>query len=291
MTAHLVIGASGQIGEHILLHARAAGHEAHGTYFEHARPGFAHLDIRDSNQVESLVAKLHPNVVWLPAAIANVDYCEGHSDETFATNVKGLYHVLEAARRADARLVYFSSDYIFDGREGPYSENDVPRPLSEYGCQKLIAEHAVAVHAPDGLILRTTVVYGWESGEKNFVLQLLRKLRRGERMRVPSDQVGTPTYVSDLAKAAVALAETPAHGVFHLAGTDRVDRLTFAKSAARAFGLDPDLVEGVTTDELDQGAPRPLEAGLISHRDRSGCPTLRGYAEGLRAMAAEEGRS
>lgn len=286
-----MIGASGQVGEHLLRQAREAGHDTLGTYLERERPGFEQLDIRDAGRVDILVRQARPAVVWLSAARTNVDLCESHPEETFATNVEGVYQVIGAARRARAKLVFFSSDYVFDGRAGPYSEGDVPRPISEYGRQKLAAEHAVAVHAPDALILRTTVVYGWESGGKNFVMQLVRKLRRGERMRVPSDQVGSPTYAPDLARTAMALADSPARGLFHVAGPDRVDRLVFAQAAAEEFGLDPDLIEGVPTEELDQGAPRPLDAGLITRKDGAGLASLRGFAEGLRAMAEEEPQS
>ncbi len=291
MTVHLVIGASGQVGEHILHQAGLAGHGALGTYHESERPGFTQLDIRDSGQVDRLIRQTRPAVVWLPAATTNVDYCETHPEETFATNVAGVYHVLEATHRAGAKLVYFSSDYVFDGHAGPYAENDVPRPLSEYGRQKLAAEHAVAVHASDALIVRTTVVYGWENGGKNFVVQLVQKLRRGERMRVPSDQVGSPTYAPDLARTVVALADSPSRGLFHLVGPDLVDRLVFARAAAEAFGLDPSLIEGVPTRELAQGAPRPLEAGMITQKGSSIPGTLRGITEGLREMAEEEPRS
>jgi dTDP-4-dehydrorhamnose reductase len=288
MTVHLVIGASGQVGEHLLHHAELAGHEAIGTYFEHQHAGFRQLDIRDPGSVDKLIQGSRPRVVWLPAARANVDYCESHAAETFTTNVEGVYHVIEATRRSGSKIVYFSSDYVFDGTDGPYAEDDVPRPISEYGRQKLQAEHAVAVHCPDALILRTTVVYGWESVGKNFVMHLVRKLRQGERMKVPVDQIGSPTYAPDLARVAVELADSPARGLYHLVGPDRVDRLKFAQEAARAFQLDPSLIDGVTTAELGQAAPRPLQAGMTTRRDLAGVGTLRGYVEGLRAMVEEE---
>lgn len=277
MSTHLVIGASGQVGGALL---RAIGPAGQGTCRTQAVPGLRELDIRNAAEVGSLVSKLHPATIWLCAAMGNADWCERHPEEAYATNVVGAQNAVRAANEVRAKLVYFSTDYIFDGKSGPYREDDLPNPICVYGRQKLLAEHCIALHARDHLIVRTTVVYGWEIQRKNFVCRLLDTLGAGHGMRVPSDQIGSPTYAPHLAEAVRELVARSAHGVYHVVGADRISRSEFAHEAARVFGLDEGLIEPVLTRELDQPAPRPLNAGMCSAKT----DPLPGWRAGLQAM-------
>lgn len=287
MSRELVVGGSGLVGEHLLAACAADGGEVLGTYLDQPFPGGVPLDMRDGAAVRSLLREVAPVRVFLPAAMPNVDRCEEDPDGSYEVNVLGVENVFEAAREVGARVVFFSSDYVFDGRAGPYSEGDPPRPVGEYGRQKLIGEH-LALQRPDTLILRTTVVYGWERQGKNFVARLVRVLSEGGEMRAPADQVGTPTFAPDLARAAVELARAGVRGLVHVAGPDLADRHTFAQEAARAFGLDPARVAAVTTAELGQRAARPLCAGMRVDRAQQLLSfPLRGFRAGLQAMAAE----
>ncbi len=288
MSLHLVIGASGQIGAHLLRHLQQAGQDARGTYFHFPRPGLLPLDLRDEEGVLALVTRLQPRIIYLPAGFTNVDRCELDPDAAYAVNVLGTWHALRAAARVQARVVYFSTDYVFDGADGPYAEDAPPRPLSEYGRQKVWGELGVALHGGGDVIVRTTVVYGWEEQGKNFVQRLVAALLEGRRVRVPHDQVGSPTYAPNLAAAVVELAASGATGVFHIGGPDRVSRYDLARAAAAAFALDDALIEPVSTSELAQPARRPLQAGLRSDKARALLSTpLLGYREGLARMAAE----
>lgn len=289
MSIHLVIGASGLVGENLLCAASDAGFEVIGTYHSHPVPGMQRLDIRSQTEVQLLIAKVHPTVVYLPASLANVDHCELHPEEGYATNVLGVCKVVRAVNEVRAKLVYFSSDYIFDGKAGPYREDDPANPICEYGRQKLMAEHYIALHAHDYLIVRTTVVYGWERQGKNFVYRLLNTLRSGRVLRVPVDQIGNPTYAPNLAQTVVELVLSDARGVYHVVGPDRVNRYEFACEAAKVFGVDGSLIQAVPTSELGQPAPRPLNAGMVVEKAAARLTTpLMGYREGLRAMALEE---
>jgi len=285
---HLVIGASGQVGEHLLHTLHARGLNATGTYFSHAVPDMEALDVRDAAKVLGLLKRVQPQVVYLPASLTNVDWCETNPAEGYAINVRGVHHVVQAANEIGARLVYFSSDYVFDGGDGPYREEAPVNPLCEYGRQKVMAEHAVALHAREALIVRTTVVYGWERQGKNFIQRLCDTLRAGQTIRAPVDQIGSPTYAPDLASAAVELAQAGAHGVYHVVGSELADRYEFACEAARVFELDGRLIQAVKTDELKQTASRPLRAGMCIDKvsARLGRPLL-SYRDGLRVMAAE----
>jgi dTDP-4-dehydrorhamnose reductase len=282
----LVLGASGLVGSHLHSVGASRGWEVAGTAHGQRVPGLAALDVRDGDAVRRLVGDARPEVVFHAAASPNVDECERDPAGSAAVNVAGTRNVAEAAREAGARLVFLSSDYVFDGDSGPYVEDDPVAPIQEYGRQKVRGEEACRELLPDAhLILRITVVYGWERAGKNFVARLIRTLSAGQRMRVPHDQVGSPTLADDLADAAWTLAERGAAGTLHVAGRDRVDRLAFAQAAARTFGLDEGLLDGVSTAELGQTAPRPLDAGVRSDRAEAllGRRML-GVEDGLRVL-------
>ncbi len=164
-----------------------------------------------------------------------------------------------------ARFVYYSTDYVFDGRDGPYDETSPTRPLSAYGRAKRDAEVALAeALGPSVLIFRTAWVYGPERQGKNFAYQLARALADGKALPCPSDQVSSPSYGPDVALASVRLAEEGASGLVHVAGPEVIDRPRFARALAESFGLDAGLIVARTTAELGQGAPRPLRGGLLT---------------------------
>lgn len=266
----------------------AAGQHVVGTYYSHDVPGLLRLDARDAAAVGALFDVVRPTAIYLPASNPNVDECELRPAETYPTNVVTVANVVDAANAAGAKLVYFSSDYVFDGETGSYREDDPANPTCEYGRQKLIAEHHVAAHARDWLVVRTAVVYGWERQGKNFVYRLRRTLAAGETLRVPVDQVASATYAPSLAAAVVELALAGAQGIFHVAGPEAVGRYELAREAAAVFGLNASLIEPVPTSELGQPARRPLNAGLRVEKAAAMLSTeLVGYREGLRAMAAE----
>jgi dTDP-4-dehydrorhamnose reductase len=205
-----------------------------------------------------------------------------------ATNVTGVRHLVAAAGSLGARIVYFSSDYVFTGDAGPYSETDPVGPLSVYGRHKVLAEGSLP---PGSLIVRTTVVYGLEPQAKNFVYRLRGLLAEGREIPVPADQVGNPTYAPNLARAATTLARSGATGIYHVAGRDRVSRYEFALEVARVFSLPGDPIRPVTTAELHQPAPRPLSAGMKLEKAQAELSfPLVGCREGLTLLREEETR-
>lgn len=272
----LVIGATGLVGGQLLRALAAAGQDAVGTYYAHPMPNLIPLDVRDAGVVRERVAHTKAAVVYLPASLTHVDHCETHPDESFACNVTGVRNVAATG----ARIVYFSSDYVFAGDRGPYRESDPTGPVSVYGRHKVLAEQSLP---PGALIIRTTVVYGWEVLGKNFVYRLRQTLDEGKELRVPADQIGSPTYAPNLARAAVALERKGATGVYHVAGPQRASRYDFAIEAARVFDLNGGLIRPVSTADLGAPAPRPLNAGMVCDKVRAELPfPLIGYPEGLR---------
>lgn len=260
----LVIGASGQVGSHLVQTLIAQNCDVRATYHSHQIPDAAPLDITKVMETNALITSSEPDVIYLPGAFPNVDYCETHPEETYEINVRGVKNVVDAANQTNARLVYFSSEYIFDGISGPYTETDIACPISEYGRQKLFAEHYISLFSKNHLIVRTTVVFGWEWQGKNFIIRLINSLKDKRSIRVPADQISSPTYVNNLAQIVVelSLSDFLQNEVINVTGPDCLSRYDLAVAAAQAFGLDASLITPVSTAELNQPAKRPLQAGL-----------------------------
>jgi dTDP-4-dehydrorhamnose reductase len=289
----LVVGASGLVGGRIFRHffasTAATGSKPRtvGTFCTRTEPGLEALDVTDATAVESLVAATRPKVVVLAAAYTHVDGCERDPKRSEAVNVFGARNVASAAARHGSRLIFLSSDYIFDGAHGPHAPDEAPAPLNVYGRHKLEAEHVVLSEASSYAIIRSCNIYGYDAGGKNFVMAVYRCGKDRRTMRLPSDQWGNPTYVDDVVAAVERAATMTASGVFHVAGPDYVDRPTWARRTAAALGFAPDFIEAVPTSELGQAAARPLRAGLDSTASlaRLGV-TVRGLDAGLEAVRA-----
>lgn len=262
----LVVGASGLVGRALMRVLQTAQTDAVGTSAKFPGAGLEALDITSSTQVRACLERHRPATIFLTAALTHVDYCEDHPDEAYAINVEGPRAVAEAARALDAQLVFYSTEYVFDGRAGPYNEEDAPSPLSVYGQSKLAAERAICETVDNALILRTAVVFGWDSNSKNFAMQVYRKVRAGEQMTIPMDQFGSPTLAEYLAEMSLALAQRGVRGIVNVVGKDLIARSEFARALVKHYGGSPDLIVPVTTESLKQKAARPLYGGLRTEK-------------------------
>ena len=197
-------------------------------------------------------------MVFYPAGFTWVDGCERDPARAYSSNLEQPLNLARAAPKVGARFVYFSTDYVFDGRGGPYTEDSPTHPLSVYGHAKRDAELALA-DAMGGrqLTVRTSWVFGPERQGKNFAYQLLRNLAEGKPTVCPSDQVSSPSYAPDVAAAVVRLVEEDVSGMIHVAGPEVIDRVEFARAIALAFGHDTRLIIGKPTAELAQGRRGP----------------------------------
>ena len=280
-----VIGGSGQVGTALRMRLRAAGWDVVGTRGRFLVPDLEPMDIADLGAVERFVTAAASDCVFFPAALTFVDHCEDHPDEAMRLNRDAPATAARAAAKQGARFVFYSSEYVFDGTRGPYVEDDRPCPVSVYGRSKHEGELATLEENPLALVIRTQVVYGPEPQGKNFVYQVLRRLRAGEVVRAPVDQVACPTYNADLAAASVELVERRLTGVVHVAGRDALARYDFGRLVCEVFGLADTGLVPVTTAELGQRASRPLAGALATTRARAVLTTgLRGAREGLEAM-------
>ena len=263
----LVIGASGLVGGALVRVLERSGVAVVAAGHSRVAAGAVTLDVADAKSAERALADAKPDVVFLAVNVpGGVDRCEEHADQAYAVNVEGTRHVASACARHGATLVYYSTDYVFDGTSGPYAEEAAPNPVSVYGRTKLEAEQVVQQLAPRSLIVRTTAVYGWDRASRNFAMQVWERLGAGERLRAPDDQRCNPTLAEYLAEASLRLVQERVTSVVNVVGKDRVSRAELGRQLARAMALDPALIAPVPTSELGQKAPRPLQGGLRTEK-------------------------
>ena len=284
----LVVGATGLLG-HALWRPRP-GWELVGTS-RASRAGLERLELLDPRGAAALLAAVRPEAVVIAASEPHVDFCELDPVSTRRLNVEGTLDLARAARAARAKVVFFSSDYVFDGTRGGWTEADEPRPLNEYGRQKLVVERELAGWGEGALVLRVSGLFGWEFKPRNFVLRAREVLSSGKPLRVPDDQVYCPSYVGHVAERVLRLLELGARGLYHLAGAEPFSRDAWARAVASEFSIDAAGISGVPTSALPAGAaPRPLRSDLDSSKAAAllGFPVPGGRA-GLSAMRGRRG--
>jgi len=276
MSRILVIGAQGMLGRDLVEALRSSfrGGEVVGWDIDE-------IDIQEEKGTVAKIENLRPRIVINVAAYTDVDGCELHKERAFAINAEGMRHVALGAVRCGARVVYLSTDYIFDGKKGkPYVEDDLPNPMNVYGRSKLKGEEYVLELAREALIVRTQWLYGRHGN--NFVDVILRQAREKEGLSVVNDQTGLPTYTVDLSKAISLLIERNARGVFHVANSDPCTWYDYAKIILELSGIKGMKVIPITSKELGRLAPRPSYSVLDTQKfQRETGMTLRPWPEAL----------
>ena len=253
-------------------------------------PAYARVDLLDGAAVTRLLDRERPDWVIHTAALTDVDLCETERDLARRVNLEMVGNLADGCGEVDAGLTHLSTDYVFDGRAGPYGEEDRTNPLSHYGQVKLESEARVLVSGIRGMVLRTLWLYGYvPEARRNLVTWPLKALARGEELAIVHDQWGNPTFVGDVARCLVELCLRGSTGLFHLGGADYMTRHELVQELARFFGLDAGRVRAVPTEQVGQRALRPLRSGLRS--DRVAAELGRepmGVAAGLEAMKKEQ---
>ncbi|MDR0531106.1 MAG: dTDP-4-dehydrorhamnose reductase [Oscillospiraceae bacterium] len=249
----LITGAQGQLGRAVVLEALRRGHEAIGVDVND-------FDLTDSDAAGACLAAARPAFVIHCAAYTAVDQAESEPERAFAVNADGTRHVAEYCGAAGIGMIYISTDYVFDGSgAAPHETDEPPAPLSVYGKTKLEGERAALLACPNGIIVRTSWVFG--PGGKHFVGTMLRLGREREAVRVVDDQVGSPTYAPDLARLLIDMAERPVPGIYHAANTGYCSWAEFAAEIMARAGL-PCRVEPISSADYPQAARRPLNSRL-----------------------------
>jgi dTDP-4-dehydrorhamnose reductase len=268
----LVIGGSGLVGSHICGEATSRGHEVVGTFRTERQKGLVHFDLDSANSETRILDEVKPDCVIHSAGWTWVDGCEHDPTKALRENCIQPARLARACYLQGIRFAYISSTYVFDGCDGPYSEEASARPINVYGDSKLAGEKAI-IDATNGeaIIARTICVWGVEAKRKNFVYQMIEALRKGTRLYIPSDQLGNPTWAGDLAYWLVRLCEASERGIWNLAGsTLSVSRVQWLTAIHESLGKDPRFKGKSTlnyvacsTSDLRQPARRPLQASAI----------------------------
>ncbi len=251
----LVVGVSGLVGGAVSRALERSGIEAVGTFRSRRVEGARALDVLDSEAVRRCLEATRPDVVVLAVdAAADAEAQRLHAD--------GTRSVAAGAAAAGARVVYYSSDAVFDGQAGPYAEDAPLRPVSAYGRLEAQAEQEVRRLDPRHLIVRTSEVYGWDRGSRNLAMQVSERLQADGVLRVAADRWASPTFVDYLAEVTVRLLQMGVEGTVNVAGKERMARADLARALARAMALDATLIDAVPLSELEPGAGGPFEGGL-----------------------------
>jgi dTDP-4-dehydrorhamnose reductase len=265
----LVIGGSGLLGQHLVGEGKARGLPMQATYSGDSIPSGIRLDLADLVGVIKTLRHLRPNVVFLAAAMTDVDGCEANRDYAAVVNAEAPGEIAKACASLGARLVHFSTDYVFDGSaKVPYSEKSSPKPLSIYGRTKLAGEQKVREALPTALLLRTSANFGWNRMRKktNAVTWILDKLRRNEPVPLFTDQWISPSYVSEVARIAFDLLDRRAEGIFHVASKNCLSRLEIGQAVCRAFELPEGFLKPIHLSDLKLKAPRPTRTCLATSK-------------------------
>ena len=276
----LVAGAQGLVGERLVRVLRAAGHDVVGTArrtnearlspWERVPPVMRATDLTHPSEVDALVDEARPNVIFNAAGMTDVDACERDPDGAWRGNVEVTVNLTRAAKRVGAHLVHLSTDYVFDGREGPYPEDAVPNPNGAYALSKHASELAARTLLPGSAVVRTAVVYGWPPSRKqNFGAWMVTQLSRGEEVKLFSDQLITPTLAESCARMVAEIGTRGLGGIWHAAGATAVDRVVFGQALCAQFGFDTGLIVPTRLADVKLAGPRPPRAGLLVGRAQS----------------------
>lgn len=259
----LVTGASGLLGSKIVEQARRL-YEVIPTYgAKTSFPNSVKMDITQKSDVQQVFSHLKPNIVIHTAAETNVDECEVSKEHAWRVNAKGTKNIADMSEMVSAKTIYVSTDYVFDGEKGLYTEEDAPNPINYYGLTKLEGEKYIVETCKDYVIVRTSVLYGWHPSKPNFVKWVITSLEGNRRISVANDHYNSPTLADNLAEAVLEIIEKDLKGLYHTAGSERIDRYEFAIEVARNFLLDSSLIQPVKMDDLNAWvAKRPRDSSL-----------------------------
>jgi len=267
----IITGSNGLLGQNLLSllleekeiyevigFSRGANRSGRGDF------SYYDLDITDTKKLQTLVLGIQPDVIINTAAMTNVDACEADKKNCYLLNVAAVQQLATLCSEIDAHLIHLSTDFVFDGKNGPYAEEDTPNPLSYYGETKLQSEEILAKSTVDYTILRTILVYGIvaEMSRSNIVLWVKESLEKGRPITIVDDQYRMPTYVEELVLACKLCIDKKATGVFHISSNQLLSIYEIAQEIATAFDLDKRLIQPISTTALNQDAARPAKTGF-----------------------------
>ncbi len=272
----LITGANGLLGQklirlyeersdvHVIATGKGANRNPNGSHI------YEEMDITLKQEVLTTIEKYKPNVVINTAAMTQVDHCELNSKECWRLNVTAVEYLTTACKSSNTFLIHLSTDFIFDGTNGPYKEEDLSNPLSKYGESKWESEKLIEASGINYAVIRTMLVYGIvpDMSRSNIILWVKKSLEEKQTIKVVNDQWRTPTLAEDLAKGCALIADKKAEGIFHISGKDLLTPYDMAIATAKFFDLDTALIEKADGSTLTQPAKRPAKTGFILEKAR-----------------------
>jgi len=226
---------------------------------------YKQIDYANSKMLKEIFFEVRPDFIINTAAMTNVDGCEENRKEAWFSNVTFVEQLARLSLIVESHLIHFSTDYVFDGAKGPYTEQDQPNPICYYGKSKLAGENAVLKSHANNTVIRTNVVYGLTTNDQSDFVQWVIKCHEANKtMNIVNDQLSNPTLTDDLALSVKRIIEKKRCGLYHIGGNSYCNRYEFALEIANIFHLDESLISPIQTHSLNQKAKRPLRGGLIN---------------------------
>ena len=270
----LITGANGMLGQRTIFNlALAKNYELLGVSLEDeavfSNVDYKCVDLTNRDDFKQVVYNFCPDFIINTAAFTNVDLSETERETAWKVNVKGVEYIAEAARVIDAHVIHISTDYVFDGKRGPYSEKSRTNPLGYYGRTKLASENVLNTSGVFNTIIRTNVLFGIADSRPDFVRWVVSSLRAGKEIRIVTDQINNPTFIDDLVQAISKIIEFKKYGLYNIGGREFLSRYDFTIKIADYFQLDKSLIKKIVTEDLNQPAKRPLKSGLLTIKAES----------------------
>ncbi len=264
-----ISGASGLVGSNCLQYFQSQQVSVVGSHLSYPTTDTVFFDTLSPEHSENFdLVQYNPDVIIHCGALTHVDYCETNEAESYTKTVQSTINLCKIAQTCNAKLVFISTDYVFDGKAGPYTETAVPNPLNIYGRHKWEAEQYIQKHHNNHLIIRVTNVYGKEARNKNFVARILEQIKAGQdiQLKLPHDQYASPTNAWDIARALFLLCKENKTGIYHIGSTDYMNRVSLALRVLKYFPAAKFNLASISTLQLQQAALRPLKGGFIAER-------------------------
>ncbi|MBV8253248.1 MAG: SDR family oxidoreductase [Chitinophaga sp.] len=250
-------------------------------------------NLRTPGAAANLIDKYKPEIIIHCAAMTQVDECEKNKDACWDMNVGVTRYLVQAAEKVNAYFLFVSTDFVFDGLSGPYTEEDLVNPINYYGTSKVAAERLVHNSKLPWAIIRTVLVYGVvaDAQRSNMITWVKNNLQQQKKIKVVDDQLRTPTLCQDLATGCKLIVDKKATGVFNISGNETLSPYDMAIKTANYFNLDTNLIEKISSKSLSQPAARPAKTGLVTEKaEKELGYNPHTFAEGLEIVAGEINR-
>lgn len=237
------------------------------------------FDLEKIDIIYDYLKEINPDIIILSGAYTDVDRAEEEKEKVFKVNFLSVKEFVKYAYEKNKKIVFVSTDYVFDGKKEIYSEKDLPNPLNFYGKTKYLAEKEIISNLKEYFIIRTSWLYG--ESKNNFVYKFIEKCKKEKILRVVNDRYGSPTYAKDLAEAIEKLIDSSNYGIYHIVNTGRVSRYDFALEIVKILDLDVEIIP-VSSDYFKEKATRPFSSALDNKKFCFLFYKLRDWKEALR---------